>query len=374
MKKKIAAIVMFIFVLVFPMVAWPLLDYVDNTELEENREPAKYPNFSNSFFTDFDKYFLEQIPIRNSMIRFYKMMEDYFGRGYEKILNLLNLNYYREINNVIFGEEDWLFYFGDNSLGYYRGTNLPSEGELKSYVNKAEKVDKYFRSQGKEFKIFIAPNKEQMYSEYMPKGIKEAEGDKRIDKIVNYFKENSTVEVVYAKDALLSQKKESQVYYKQDTHWNKAGAHIGAIELLNSLGIASQKVAFEEIKHNAGDLANMIARPAVEDVDYNYNYKPEIQLQISSSDAYHHESESTNPNSKNLLMLGDSFRISMIETLGKEFSNSKYYHRMVYNANNRLENEFNEADVIVVQAVERYDNDIFGAGGVLDRIIALNKL
>jgi len=374
MKKKIAAIVIFIFVLVFPMVAWPLLDYVDNTELEENREPEKYPNFSNSFFTDFDKYFLEQIPIRNSMIRFYKMMEDYFGRGYEKILNLLNLNYYREINNVIFGEEDWLFYFGDNSLGYYRGTNLPSEGELKSYVNKAEKVDKYFRSQGKEFKIFIAPNKEQMYSEYMPKGIKEAEGDKRIDKIVNYFKENSTVEVVYAKDALLSQKKESQVYYKQDTHWNKAGAHIGAIELLNSLGIASQKVAFEEIKHNAGDLANMIARPAVEDVDYNYNYKPEIQLQISSSDAYHHESESTNPNSKNLLMLGDSFRISMIETLGKEFSNSKYYHRMVYNGSNRLENEFNEADVIVVQAVERYDNDIFGNGGVLDRIIALNKL
>lgn len=355
------------------MVAWPLLDYIDNTPLQENREPAQYPNFSNSFFTDFDKYFLEQIPIRNSLIRFYSIMEDYFGRGYEKILNQLNLNYYREINDVIFGEEDWLFYFGDNSLAYYRGTNLPTESELASYVKKAEKVDEYFRSQGKEFRIFVAPNKEQMYSEYMPKGIKEGE-KKRIEMIVNYFKANSSVEIVYAKDALVEAKKEMQVYYKQDTHWNRAGAHIGALELLKSLGYECERATFETTTRNIADLALMLARPAIEDVDFNYNYKPEYELNITSTDDFHFEVNSTNANDKKLLLLGDSFRKSMMDTLGKEFTNSKFYHRSVFNAGNRLVDEFNDADVIVLQAVERYDNDIFGNGGALDRIIQFNNL
>ena len=44
MKKKLAVTIIFIVVLVFPMAFWPLLNYVENVEIYENRAPAPYPN------------------------------------------------------------------------------------------------------------------------------------------------------------------------------------------------------------------------------------------------------------------------------------------------------------------------------------------
>ena len=51
MKKKLAATIIFVVILVFPMVFWPLLNYVDRAEIDENRTLAPYPDtFNNEFF------------------------------------------------------------------------------------------------------------------------------------------------------------------------------------------------------------------------------------------------------------------------------------------------------------------------------------
>ena len=182
MKKKLAAIIIFISVLVVPMVFWPLFDYVDKTEIEENRELAAYPDkFDNQYFVNFDKYFLDHLPLRKPAIKAYTTVEKAFTQAYDKLLGDLGLEHFAVQNNVVFGKDDWLFYTGDNSLDYYRGTNLPTADEMQAYAARAAAVNDYFKSLGKTFVIMIIPNKEQMYAEYMPDGIKVHSQKKRME-------------------------------------------------------------------------------------------------------------------------------------------------------------------------------------------------
>ena len=194
MKKKLAATIIFVVILVFPMVFWPLLNYVDRAEIDENRTLAPYPDtFNNEYFSKFDKYFLDHLPLRNSLIKIYSEAQKTINKAYDKLLLAFNLEHYIEQNNVVFGENNWLFYSNDNSLDYYRGINLPTESEMQSYVDRAKIVSDYFKSQGKDFVIMIMPNKEQIYTEYMPTGIKVHSQTKKLDMVNDYFAEKSDV-------------------------------------------------------------------------------------------------------------------------------------------------------------------------------------
>ena len=99
MKKKISVIVLFIFILVFPMISWPIFAKIDNTKLEENREPTPFPKINNDFFLNFDDFFMDRIPIRNSVIKFTTNTDLKLDMFYEKILNLFDVEYYITKNN-----------------------------------------------------------------------------------------------------------------------------------------------------------------------------------------------------------------------------------------------------------------------------------
>lgn|GEM_PF-5871751 len=67
-------------------------------------------------------------------------------------------------------QDDWLFYANTSDgdpISCYQGTNLFSEEDLKNIVQNCINQRDFLEVQGKEFAIFIAPNKERVYSEYM---------------------------------------------------------------------------------------------------------------------------------------------------------------------------------------------------------------
>lgn len=374
MKKNIAVIIIFIFVLVFPMVAWPALQSFDSkVAVNENRQKAPFPKFDNNVIVNFDKFFTDRLPIRNSLIKVYSGLEMAFNNLYSKILELLNVPYYSSKNYVLFGKEDWLFFLGDNSLDYYQGSNVLSEEVMAGFVQKAEKVNNYFASMGKEFKIFIAPNKEQIYYEFMPNGIAIKNTSKRVDVLVDYFKKHSNVEIIYPKQALLNAKPDMQLYYKYDTHWNFGGGYIGTVELLKALNI---EVGTAEITSNVqvtrADLIAMIAGQNKLDTEISVNYRPEISYNlINAENAY--ICNSSNTNGKNLLLFGDSFREFMFPTLAKEFTNSIFTTRSSYGANKRYEKELETPDTVIFECVERYEQYMFN-GELLDRFIEYYNL
>lgn len=375
MKKKLAATIIFVVILVFPMVFWPLLNLADNTQIDENRALASYPDtFDNEYFSNFDKYFLDHLPLRNVSISVYNSAKLMFNTSYDKLLTALNLEHYIEQNGVVFGEGDWLFYSNDNSLDFYRGTNLPSPDKLQQYVERATLISEYFKSQGKDFVVMVSPNKEQIYSEHMPNGIKVQSQVKRLDMINEYFAENSDVKFLYPKQALLDAKQSYQVYYKQDTHWSRAGAYIGAMELLDLINVPRGDVSMTAFDSYKADLAKMLLQAPIKDIDYICDYRAEVNLDVDFDDEVF-SCKTDNPNGRKLFLIGDSFRENMVEVISKEFCESTLIHRSKFNEDyNYFERQISEADVVVFQVVERYESKLFGDNGIMEKFISLYNL
>lgn len=368
-KYKIFLIVSFIFILVFPMLSYPFLKSFDTETVDENRQKASFPKINSAFFTNFNNYFDDNLPFRSTYIKLYKKFNKKTQTAYKDILDTLNVPYYIENNNVIYGKDDWLFYSGDNSMYQYTGINLPTENELAEISQKVQKVGNYFKSQGKEFLLFIAPNKEEIYSEYMPDAIKINSKIKRLDMIADYIKNHTDVKIVYPRQELLNAKSMGQLYCKYDTHWNQLGAYIGASAIFEALNIDYDKnPAYASYEAVGGDMFTMIAETPKADTYYNVNYKPEIAFSVSvniTSDAN---------TGKTLVYFGDSYRNAMAGYLGKEFDSAYLNHFNTYNRENLHSSEFESATTVIFECVGRYEGQIYSQGGLLDRFIAYNNL
>ena len=387
MKKKIAVVIVFITILVLPMLTWPIASQFNLPTLEENREKAAFPEFGNDVFSQFDAYFADRAPYRDLLIKMYKNIELKLALLYARMLPHNNgSDYFTAINNVIIGQNDWLFYSADNSVEYYKGTNLPSEAELREYVARAEKVNNYFKAQGKEFVIVVAPNKEQIYSEYMPEGIRVINTVKRVDFIYNYFKTHSDVTVIYPKEELIAAKENRETYYQQDTHWNGYGAYIGAGLIFDALQIPLGNANITAIPWEGGDLTILSAMEPSKYTDYYVAYRQDVTINYLVSVEDEFVLESSNKNGKKLLVLGDSFilgepeksdevsRVGMKEILAKEFEYSIINHRDTFTEGGDYTAEFAEAATVIFEAVERYETSIFEDWGILQYFIDLYGL
>lgn len=125
----------------------------------------------------------------------------------------------REMNGTIFGRDDWMFCNYDNSIAYYCGSNLMSEQQMKDKLSLMQKLQNICDSRGVQLQFMIAPNKEQVYSEYMPTYTIE-NSYKRVPEFIDYVKRNSSVKIIYPIDELRAAKSTMSTYYKYDTHWN----------------------------------------------------------------------------------------------------------------------------------------------------------
>ena len=264
-------------------------------------------------------------------------------------------------DKVIDGRGDWLFYGVEGSINYYQATNILTDAQMEDYTAILRELQELCDERGVELRIMIMPNKEQMYSEFMP--VLDIKSEyKRVDRLVDYITANSDVEVVYPKQELLDAKPYYRVYYKYDTHWNSAGAFIGTQALYKSLGMEYTTlscVPYTTALHTGGDLKGMgvDAELCKDDVTYSINYKPEITVkQDPTNSGDNKKATSTSQNDKNFVMLADSFRASMAQFVQKDFANTTLYHR---NDFAKVTQEVLDADVLVIAAVERYDSGIF---------------
>ena len=357
-KSKLVAIIIFIVVLVFPCVSYCFLFKFDK-KIDENRELASFPNSFLTFPSQFDNWFSDHLPFRSSYIKLYKGVQNSLGKSYENILNKLDIPYYNSIDKTLFGKDDWLFYLGNNELEYYRGTNLPSQSELENHLINAQKVYNYFASKGKKFVIYVAPNKSTIYSEFMPKGVKKSSQTSRVDLYNDYFKQHGEVPFVYAKDEIISHKDFGQLYFKYDTHWNNAGVYFGIKPLYDSIGLEYKSAELLLSGQMAGDLCLIAGMEFKPDTNYHVNFKSEINIikrEYNANDTFTVESD--NRNGKHLVVIGDSYRISMIDFLGKEYETSIFDHRDAYSFQAYYD-QFEEADTIILEAVERFEGCIW---------------
>ena len=289
--------------------------------------------------------------------------------------------------SAIIGRRDWLFFIGDNSEKYFTGANPLSDGEMESWRLTFERLDEICKAKGISLVVMAAPNKEQLYPEYMPNTYKVTE-PKRQDLFLSYMQANSSVRYLYPKNELIATKYFYNVFYKQDTHWNALGGFTGAMAVYRALGLPTLNLfdlETEAYTQNGGDLSNLSGGIRNDYPEYRINYRPGLLPAVNYYE--NHVTSSTSELSrwttagavfadKKIVVLGDSFRHAMTAIFSKDFGTATIAHRteLGYNTPVVIDalKELGEGDVLLLMAVERYDGQLPDAALKLISILGGN--
>ncbi len=264
--------------------------------------------------------------------------------------------------DVIVARDGWLFLYGENEIECYQGTNILSEEDMKTYADKLNTLQNICTAQGKELYIYIAPNKSQVYSQYMPT-VDIINTYKREQQLHAYITENCTTPFLYPLTESLNATGVYQTYYKYDTHWNHIGALYGTNALYAAMGVeqtnpASWVTGTEdaekyELYTYMGIPDSMVTH---DDTEVVIEYRPEITVEGLDTEAMICRTTSNGANQKKLCLIGDSFRVNMMPYISKDFTDCTFVHRDYMS---ETKSDIKNADVIVIEAVERYDYEAF---------------
>lgn len=275
----------------------------------------------------------------------------------------------REMNGTIFGRDDWMFCNYDNSIAYYCGSNLMSEQQMKDKLSLMQKLQNICDSRGVQLQFMIAPNKEQVYSEYMPTYTIE-NSYKRVPEFIDYVKRNSSVKIIYPIDELRAAKSTMSTYYKYDTHWNHYGSFIATQALYKDMGL--DYVSPDSVNYSEGSCiwglvitAGLSWKDYERDYDHIPDYKPEIELfntdgvidHIHTEKSAVYRTDSTASSQRRFVMVGDSFRLYMMPYLERDFPHVSIAHR---DNIHDIEDDIRQANILVVECVERLDDSLNG--------------
>lgn len=350
MKKNktvnIIIIIVFLLIIFLPQLLFWIFGNNEDVSNTENRVLKSKPKFELSNIVDypkqFDDYYNDHLPFRNNL------------RKYWSLINYKLFNTSID-SSVIIGKDGWLFYRGDNTIEKLTASQKYTEDEKENILNTLKNNINKFKEQNIKTYVMIAPDKENIYSEKLPKSIKKTENT-ATEELISYVEENSNINVVYPKENLLNVKDKYQLYRKYDTHWNTIGALIGTVslqkEINNNFDYDVNNIEFEKTDEiDKRDLSTFInlQDELFENKINIKNFYDNIEYKENKTDVYE-EYISNSQNNQTVMFIGDSFRTNMKPTFSKLYKRVVYLHRdkYTYDLIEKI-----KPDIVVIEAVER---------------------
>ena len=319
-------VVCFLALILIPRAVWTFTAEQFETAVTENTVVTQMPELTKdnwkTYGSALEDYYNSNVPFRSQLIMANSLLN----------LNLLKERFINE--KVVIGDDNWLFYCEETNIEDYKGTNLYNEEELAAIAQNLIRNRDELAARGSEFVLFIAPNKETIYSEHLPSYIQEMKKGEmtRARQVVEYLRNNTDLRVVYPEEELLKYKDQYSLYWHYDTHWNVGGGYIGTRELLKELGMELppvEEINFTPDTFSDYDLARMMNlwdyykenKPAEENYfvsGYPFNNMQVIQGVGNAPLQYISEA----PETRKLFMVYDSFAGAMINVLASSFAES----------------------------------------------------
>lgn len=225
-------------------------------------------------------------------------------------------------DSVILGEDGWLYYA--DTLDDYEGAAPMSERELWRAARTLSLAREYARERGAHFLFTVAPNKNTLYPERMPKRYPAARGASNWERLMPLLDQAG---VSYCDLRPVLSREKEPVYYRADSHWDGYGSALACDALVAALGgrsaLADER--FTAAPHR-GDLYEMLypAGKGTEEgrfldrartFSYLGNFRAADDLTIRT------ESGGT---MGRLLMFRDSFGNQLHEDLAETFSGATF--------------------------------------------------
>ena len=276
------------------------------------------------------------------------------------ISKLLTGGTYMESNEVLLGKDGWLFYKATSDgtpLYDYMGINHFSEEELTKVYDNLVAIGDGISARGMDVIFMTVPNKEQVYSEYMPDTVDKINDKSRLDELTEYIESKGGLIAdrycyVDTSKVLRAYKDTYPLFYRTDTHWTECGSYLALMELRRAMDqrvTPIDEVVFTDKGGFVGDLAKISgSRDEYSDVN------PVIDASSINDDS---------TKDQVMLIIGDSFGDAMIHS-AKHFYKEVYWVRLKEYTD---ELDRYEPDVVVVECVERYLSDLQEevAGGII---------
>lgn len=356
MSKKTALMwnIMFIGIILLIPLSYLFTKGKLNNENYENRELAQFPVLSLETFERFPQgisdYVDDHFPYKNQAVNANSYFEyKFLGTS--------------ENDGVIIGKDDWLFYKGEDGKAYleYKRIKHYTDEELEILTSKIMSLKQKADSVGAKFIVMIVPNKETVYSEYMPKKVKVGDMQSSTDQLVDYLRNNTDLDIIWIKDDLINAKSEANfdgriIYQKTDTHWNELGAYVGVKKLLDDLSIPAPELSEIEISDtevSSTDLSNMIGiTKQLKSKDSCYkvdSIQDDFTVLTEEIDGLL-EYENTGKDDRRIMFLRDSFTLQMRRLIADEFNYCYLQHHNQFD-----ESQIDEVrpDIFVLELGER---------------------
>ncbi|MDY6408195.1 MAG: DHHW family protein [Pseudomonadota bacterium] len=337
----------------FILLSVPILK-ISNEEIseKEKRVLAKYPSLifetklNEKFGPEFDKWFNDHLGGRNELIKLNSKIRE-------------KLDNFNQNEHVLKGNENWLFYKGDNSLNNFQNKDIFTDEQLKKIVKYLVDIDNWAKNNKKSFYFVIVPDKNKIYGEYIT-SLKKVRPDKegRAFQLEDYLIKNTPVKVIYLYRTLISNKNKELLYYKHDTHWNDYGAYLSYLEIINAIKkdynslIPVKILRYDVVSYETGDLSPLLNYAVSKD---NSKYlKPQID---DNSICVHGKRKTLRCKNRQkklrAFVLCDSFSNALNLYFNNTFNDVKYVrHRDI--RFDDLEYIKKNADIIILEIVERY--------------------
>ncbi|MBZ9655492.1 alginate O-acetyltransferase AlgX-related protein [Phyllobacterium lublinensis] len=262
----------------------------------------------------------------------------------------------------LLGKNGWIFLDHDSNrvIDQITGRHVLDSRGIESWRNLIAERDAYVATLGAQHLMFVAPNKELVYSEELPDWVDIAE-QRPIHQIRAALDPARARRIIYPLDEIREGKKHGLTYPKTDTHWSGFGAYIGYLALCNAMSdsgieplrVEGSRLGFQEVPYvgdlgikfeppvSAPTLSARIENPAGKlAFDNRIPNRGRIRVFVNK--------DATLPR---CVMFGDSFGGNLLPFLKESFST------LVYVYGKTFDRELIEAyrpDVVLSEFVERF--------------------
>jgi hypothetical protein len=138
------------------------------------------------------------------------------------------------VPGVIVGRDDWLYYNLEHALADYLNVVPLSERDMAEMVRVQVERRDWLAARGIAYLIMFAPNKERVYPEHLPPGLRPLRPESRLAQIIPRLRA-AGLDVLDLRPAVTAGKAAGRTYMKTDTHWNGYGGLLGASALIAAL-------------------------------------------------------------------------------------------------------------------------------------------
>ena len=200
---------------------------VSDVKFNENRVKTKMPAFGSNAFLNGDytnkleAYYSDNYGLREQLIYLNNKINSFLDASYNP--------------KVVKGKNNWLYYLDE--VNDYRHIATLTDDQISQIVQILWKYQSDLKDRGIEFVFVIGPNKSTIYPENMPDSVKVVNGESNCEKLEAALAKNGQVNYVLLNETLIKHKNAAvpPLYFLTDTHWNWAGAYLGANTLLEYL-------------------------------------------------------------------------------------------------------------------------------------------